>query len=149
MNPLTKSAISSTSSNPSHNRSLIHSISNGSVPNLVYDTQPNVQCQNGSLGIPNKIPTESTTNYRGNNQTNSISNNPPRSPSPNLFTNKEFGGTVEAIRNRFTSDNYTPSPKKPQNCAVTSPVLYQQQHYPLLDNLKHISENEIRRNKKG
>ena len=149
MNPLTKSAISSTSSNQSHNLSLIHSISNGAVPNLVYDTQPNVQCQNGSLGIPNKIPTESTTNYRGSNQTNYISNNPPRSPSPNLFTNKEFGGTVEAIRNRFTSDNYTPSPKKPQNYAVTSPVLYQQQHYPLLDNLKHISEHEIRRNKKG
>ena len=149
MNQLTKSAISSTSSNPSHNRSLIHSISNGAVPNLAYDTQPNVQCQNGSLGIPNKIPTESTTNYRGNNQTNSISNNLPRSPSPNLFTNKEFGGTVDAIRNRFTSDNYTPSPKKPNNYEATSPVLYQQQHYPLLDNLKHISEHEIRRNKKG
>ena len=149
MHPHTKNAISSASSNHSHNLSLIHSKSNGAVPNLIYDTQPNGQCQNASLGIPHKIPPASTTDYRGSNQTNSISNNPPRSPSPNLFTNKEFGGTVEAIRNRFTSDNYTPSPKKPNYYAVTSPLLCQQQHYPLLDNLKHISEHEIRRNKKG
>ena len=149
MLPLTTNAISSNSSNYLHNLSLIHSKTNGAVNNLFHDTQPQPQCHNDSLGIPNQSPSASTTNCIGNNRTYSISNNPPRSPSPNLFTDKEFGGTVEAIRNRFTSDNYTPSPKKPNNYTVTSPVSYQQQQYPLLDNLKHISESEIRRNKKG
>ena len=149
MHPQTTNAISSTSSNYSHNLSLVHGKSNGAVNNFFYDTQLRSQCQNENLGIPNKYPSESTNDYRGYNQKKSMSNNLPRSSSPNLFTDKQFGGTVEEIRNRFTSNNNTPSPQKPNTYTVTSPSLYQQHQYPLLDNLKHISESEIRRNKKG
>ena len=64
---------------------------------------------------------------------------PERTSSPNLFDNREYGGTLEQIRNRFTY-----SPKNGFNVG-SSPA----QQYPLLEDLKNVSESEIRRNKKG
>ena len=86
------------------------------------------------LGIPDR----SSSPYLSN-QERSVVTSPARSSSPNLFENKEYGGTMEQIRNRFTS-----SPKNKFG-AHSSPS----QPYPLLEDLKNVSESEIRRNKKG
>ena len=86
------------------------------------------------LGIPDRssspnVPSQNVPSFRSPNRAN----------SPNLFENKEYGGTLEQIRNRFTN-----SPQNNLN-KHSSPS----QQYPLLEDLKNVSESEIRRNKKG
>ena len=91
-----------------------------------YNAYPRAQ----HLGLPD---TSSLYDRQNRQQTPS----PVRTSSPNIFENREFGGTINDIKTRFT----------------TSPIKYQnttnQQEYPLLQNIKGVDEAEIRRNKKG
>ena len=80
------------------------------------------------------LPDTSTPYYR---QSRQLTPSPVRTPSPNIFETREFGGTVEDIKTRFTSS--------PLRCQNTS----SQQQYPLLQNLNEVNESEVRRNKKG
>ena len=86
------------------------------------------------LGIPDKSSSPHVPSHQINR-----AKSPERTTSPNLFDNREYGGTLEQIRNRFTY-----SPKNGFNVG-SSPA----QQYPLLEDLKNVSESEIRRNKKG
>ena len=107
--------------------------------NIIRNRQINSNHGSGShniqyLGIPDRsssphVPTQKLHKTKS----------PERASSPNLFDNREYGGTLEQIRNRFTY-----SPKNGFNVG-SCPA----QQYPLLEDLKNISESEIRRNKKG
>ena len=95
-----------------------------------------------TLGIP-QTSSSSPSPYYKTYQGASMAS-PNRSSSPNLFENKEYGGTVDDIKNRFTNS--------PTNYKFGQSSTHQQHHpqsYPLLENLKNVSESEIRRNKKG
>jgi hypothetical protein len=95
-----------------------------------------------TLGIPQTSSSSPSPYYKTYQGTSLAS--PNRSSSPNLFENKEYGGTVDDIKNRFTNS--------PTNYKFGQSSSHQQQHqqsYPLLENLKNVSESEIRRNKKG
>ena len=123
-----------TTNAPSRRTSQYHT--NGS--NAMY-ARNSTQIQ--TLGIPQT--SSSPSPYYKTYQGTPISS-PNRSSSPNLFENKEYGGTVDDIKNRFTNS--------PTNYKFGQSSNHQQHHpqsFPLLENLKNVSESEIRRNKKG
>ena len=96
------------------------------------------------LGIP-KV--SSSPCYKQYGQSSS---QPIRTSSPNLFEDREFGGTMNDIKNRLYTSSSPSRLIRPDNTTSNQQQPEQQQQvFPLLEDLKNVSESEIRRNKKG